>query len=313
MQKVQVIKSLRVLRVLAPALFLIVWCHTPGSARQTASSLRVTEGGICRNVRHLKCQDKGDRFDSDVGELTCWTRIVGAETPTSITHVWYCHTREVFRITLPVKSGNWRTYSKKKIPARDTGAWRVDVLGPQQEQLATFPFHVAPASGPKHAESRLSEPKAKPGNNIPSSPTKKPPKALGLKEKNPPETLLEQTVAPSRFIQSIGKDIRVEMSHAGSEKLLVNLDHYAQPRVIVLGGTRPSVAIHITGVSSWNGRSELKVNGKAIKTIRSNWYRGAETLRILLDMDTHILWKVKTYPESNERYCVEILYGPNTP
>ncbi|RLB76720.1 MAG: DUF2914 domain-containing protein, partial [Deltaproteobacteria bacterium] len=102
------------------------------------------EASICLDVVDLQCQGGDTIFSSSLGKLYCFTRIVGAKEPTTIFHVWYHGQKQRARVPLQVNSSNWRTYSSKIIQAHETGDWRVEVLGPNDELLRVVHFKVVP-------------------------------------------------------------------------------------------------------------------------------------------------------------------------
>jgi len=110
--------------------------------RGSFRSLSVKEGVICRSVYNRLPLVAGSTFDSSVYVLYCFTKIVGAHSPTEITHVWYFGDTEKARVSLPVKSSGWRTYSSKQITNHEIGDWHVDVLGPGGELLRVLRFEI---------------------------------------------------------------------------------------------------------------------------------------------------------------------------
>ena len=108
------------------------------------SSLQVTEAYICLDVVDLQCQGKDTTFSSSLGKLYCFTRVIGAQEPTQIFHVWYYGQHERARVPLQVNSSNWRTYSSKIIQAHEAGQWRVEILGPNNELLNVVRFQLVP-------------------------------------------------------------------------------------------------------------------------------------------------------------------------
>lgn len=111
-------------------------------AAPMTANLQVVEGVICKNVVNRAPVDPGNTFPKDVGKLFCFTRVIGATGPTSITHQWYYNDRQVASVVLPVKSPNWRTRSSKVIVPWAAGAWRVDVLGPDGKLLKSLAFTI---------------------------------------------------------------------------------------------------------------------------------------------------------------------------
>jgi hypothetical protein len=128
----------------------LVLFHT--SLQQTASleetappetvSIKIARTAICRDVVDREPVEVGENFESSVGKLFCFTKIIGAKTPIEVTHAWYFSDTEVARVNLPVRSTSWRTYSSKIILADAVGNWHVDVMGPEGEILETLEFKI---------------------------------------------------------------------------------------------------------------------------------------------------------------------------
>lgn len=74
--------------------------------------------------------------------LYCFSRIIAADQPTMVSHVWYRNDQVVSRVELPVKSSAWRTWSAKRLIDGWEGAWRVDVLDADEQLLKSVEFQV---------------------------------------------------------------------------------------------------------------------------------------------------------------------------
>lgn len=94
----------------------------------TASGLTILETLMCREMVNNEPVGVSDVFPIDTKELICFNRISGADGDTEIIHNWYFNESLVSSITLPVKTGNWRTYSLKVLPAEAVGDWKVEIL-----------------------------------------------------------------------------------------------------------------------------------------------------------------------------------------
>ncbi|MFK5927351.1 MAG: DUF2914 domain-containing protein [Desulfuromusa sp.] len=105
-----------------------------------AEGLRVVDGTITSAIENQLPVDKIESYPADFGKLYCFTRIVGAQEDTEVTHVWYYQDAELARVTLPVRSSDWRTYSSKRFLPQWAGQWRVVVLDGEQNEIATIPF-----------------------------------------------------------------------------------------------------------------------------------------------------------------------------
>ena len=110
-----------------------------------ATELTTIDSGICTDVVDHKAAGIGEVFKRDVGKLFCFTRVLGPyleEKGQHVVHVWYYGETERARITLPVRSSNWGTYSSKIIRPFETGDWHVDVLDPEGEVVGVFQFYI---------------------------------------------------------------------------------------------------------------------------------------------------------------------------
>jgi hypothetical protein len=115
----------------------------PSKAQETAS-LEVAVAAICSDVVDREPVDVGNSFEASLGKVYCFTTIIGAHSPTEITHVWYFGDIERARVNLAIKASSWRTYSSKRIQRHEIGDWHVDVLGPNGEVLKTLQFKITP-------------------------------------------------------------------------------------------------------------------------------------------------------------------------
>ena len=97
---------------------------------------------ICRQVVDREPIGRGSVFDTGVGRLYCFTKVVGAKTDTTIIHHWYLNGKLKASVTLPVKSAAWRTWSSKDITIDDSGDWMVEVLAADGTALESILFLV---------------------------------------------------------------------------------------------------------------------------------------------------------------------------
>jgi len=88
--------------------------------------------------------DVADSFPAGTDRLWCYTRVMGAQQPLDIVHAWYHEGETRARVSLPVRSADWRTWSRKGLLPGWTGQWVVKVLDPDGLVLATRSFTIAP-------------------------------------------------------------------------------------------------------------------------------------------------------------------------
>jgi hypothetical protein len=107
-----------------------------------AAELSVETSAVCENVVDRQPLNEGTSFSVSVGRLYYFTKIVGAEAATEVTHVWWFGPVERARIRLPVGGSSWRTFSSKALQPHEVGTWRVEVIDADGNNLETVEFTV---------------------------------------------------------------------------------------------------------------------------------------------------------------------------
>jgi hypothetical protein len=116
------------------------------NAQEEEAEIKVDQMNFCINVVDRQPVNPDTTFADTVEFVYCFTKIVGAEDTTEVTHVWYYENQEKARVTLPVKSPSWRTWSSKRILETWYGKWRVDVLSEDGEVLKSKTFTIKPST-----------------------------------------------------------------------------------------------------------------------------------------------------------------------
>ena len=132
----------------ALALQLLVFAALSPAQESWAGGMKVEEAVICRDIEDRSPVKAGSSFVEGVPKLYCYTRVEGAEPPTTITHVWYYGNREMARVTLPVKFSSWRTYSSITFYQNWPGKWSVAVLTPGNDILKVLTFTIERRKAP---------------------------------------------------------------------------------------------------------------------------------------------------------------------
>jgi len=107
-----------------------------------AFAVSVDDVTITTMVSERAPVDRIEIYPAQQGKLYCFTQVEGATAETSIEHIWLYHGREMARVSLPVRSAKWRTYSSKKIVPEWTGDWEVVVVDAVGGELARGKFRV---------------------------------------------------------------------------------------------------------------------------------------------------------------------------
>jgi hypothetical protein len=134
--------------LLATAVVLVVVL-----AARPSPALEIRDAVMTTAVVEREPVDEVSALPIQGGELFCFTRVVGADRPSVVYHLWYRGERLVSRVELPVNSPSWRTWSMRRFgDAQDTasgavadgdegpGDWRVEIRGADGALLETLRF-----------------------------------------------------------------------------------------------------------------------------------------------------------------------------
>jgi len=123
-------------------IFLLLVCPLDVTAGAVDSHLKVEQSSICREIQSLTPIGEGTFFPGDIPKLYCFTKVKGARQHTSVTHIWYYGSREMARITLPVRAPSWRTYSSLTFYENWPGRWSGAVVSPNNVILKLLTFNI---------------------------------------------------------------------------------------------------------------------------------------------------------------------------
>lgn len=126
-----------------PFVVLMFACGALSLMAQTPVEPSVkAEMQICTAVVDRMPQNAGTVFPVDVDSVFCWSRITGLVGENSVVHVWLHKGEEVGRITLPVLSTSWRSWSIKKLHGM-TGDWEVRAEDTAGRLLGSTTFQIS--------------------------------------------------------------------------------------------------------------------------------------------------------------------------
>ena len=124
----------------------LVLLLSPLSMAQDNGGLEVMEIEFGTGVENRQPVGVDTNFPSTVERVYCFTKIIGAAEPTSVSHVWYYEGEEKARVDLSIKSQAWRTWSSKKILSAWEGRWRVEVVSAEGNVIAGKEFVIGSAA-----------------------------------------------------------------------------------------------------------------------------------------------------------------------
>lgn len=107
-----------------------------------ARALEVPDVAITTAIIDREPVDRVKVLPIESGELYCFTRIIGADAPTVVYHLWYRGEQLMSRVELSVNSPDWRTWSVKRFPGELPERWHVDVLNEEGKLLQKIDFQL---------------------------------------------------------------------------------------------------------------------------------------------------------------------------
>ena len=99
-----------------------------GSREAAPSPVTLAEAVVCQDVVDRAPVGSGEVFAKEVPKLYCFTRVVGAEPGSQLTHNWYFKGTLKASVKLNVGSSNFRTWSSKTMMPEWAGEWMVEIL-----------------------------------------------------------------------------------------------------------------------------------------------------------------------------------------
>ena len=104
--------------------------------------------------------------------------------------------------------------------------------------------------------------------------------------------------------KTVVKSIRFEIEKE-VEKVFIDLNKYAIPRVRTLEGDKPRIVLDFMNATSWRGKYRIPANGKLVKQVRAYLHRKVGKLRIVLDLNPAEDYIVdQTFYKAENIYCI---------
>ncbi len=127
----------------------------PVSVEEKEKKVRYQEEGLAiagaqvgTGVEERVIVGESTSFSSSVEKVYCLSFVKGADTVTTINHVWYYKDKEMVSVSLDVKSPAFRTWSYKTILPEWVGSWRVEIVDDAGEVLKIIGFEITESENP---------------------------------------------------------------------------------------------------------------------------------------------------------------------
>lgn len=104
--------------------------------------LVIAEAQVGTGVEDRVIVGEAASFSSSVERVYCLSFVKGADTSTTINHVWYYKDKKMVDVSLDVKSPAFRTWSYKTILPEWIGTWRVEIVDDAGEVLKIIGFEI---------------------------------------------------------------------------------------------------------------------------------------------------------------------------
>ena len=110
--------------------------------------------------------------------------------------------------------------------------------------------------------------------------------------------------APEKVI--VG-DMNFVREKDGAESVRFALNRFCSPHIFSIPGKKPRIVIDVKPVPQWYGKPSIQVNGHHIKRVRTFLHKAEEKLRIVLDLNPSMNFKVEPrYFEAERVHCVYV-------
>jgi hypothetical protein len=110
---------------------------------QDATTIEVSRMILCSGIENKEPSSDTENFDTDVGKIYCFTEIMNAVSPTTVTHRWFKDGKLMADVPLRVHGDRYRTWSSKQIITNAPGEWMVEVVDEAGNKLSEKVFRIS--------------------------------------------------------------------------------------------------------------------------------------------------------------------------
>ncbi len=122
----------------------LIYILVPSSLMSQAEpTLSVARLVVCEGIENREPTFSSMEFSPNVNQIYCFTEVLNAGDPTTITHRWYHGENMLAEVPLNVQGVRYRTWSSKQILPQATGEWRVEVVDEAGSSLGEVSFRVS--------------------------------------------------------------------------------------------------------------------------------------------------------------------------
>jgi|GEM_PF-1525966 len=114
----------------------------PAAATEMTSAVKIEDAVVCQDVVDRAPVGASDTFAKETARVYCFSRVVGADPDSQITHNWYYKGALKASVKLNVRSSNFRTWSSKALLPEWSGEWMVEILSDDGKPLESIIFVV---------------------------------------------------------------------------------------------------------------------------------------------------------------------------
>lgn len=114
----------------------------PAAATEAASTVQIEDAVVCQDVVDRAPVGASDMFVRETPRVYCFSRVVGAQAGSQITHNWYYNGALKASVKLNVGSTNYRTWSSKTLQPGWEGEWMVEILSDDGKPLESIVFII---------------------------------------------------------------------------------------------------------------------------------------------------------------------------
>ncbi len=127
------------------ALNCLSFSQDPPASQDKAPSAGVSVGfsvdsiAFARGIESRVPMNVASEFPSDVGKVSCWTRISSSQASVDVKYMWYKDGEMVLDWSMTLKTGSGRCWSTKSV---STGKWKVEIVDDAKNVVKTASFEV---------------------------------------------------------------------------------------------------------------------------------------------------------------------------
>jgi hypothetical protein len=118
------------------------WAEEKAKAEAPAKEMTIARAVVATGIENLEPVGVAAAFPASTARVYCFLEATQIDQDTEVSLIWFYGSKEMRKLTLPVKAGpRWRTWAYKNLGGQK-GDWKVEIKDAQEKFLKDVAFKI---------------------------------------------------------------------------------------------------------------------------------------------------------------------------